>query len=586
MLDPRLYRTGLVAVALAVIVFAFSLQDQPSALTSTLAPSTFNGQNAFATMSSLSGGADGAAVADRVDSTLGGYGYAVRETRARLQTDRGAATVTTVTGTLAGNSPSAIVLVAALPPPRARSATALSGVGVLLELARVLHGESPNHTLIIAFTSDPAGVAPLAAGLPGPVDAVIDLGDLAAGSLHQPLVVPWSHRLVLAPLALRRTVAGALAAQAGLHTVDSGLGGQILHLAFPMTLSGQAPFDDLGLPAVLLSLTGEHASPAAGPLPPVQGAAAQARIAAVGRAVLQATNALDAGPQLAPPSSYLLYAGKVIPFWSVRLLVLALLLPVILTMVDALARVRRRGHAVGPWIAWVLCGSFGFLLAALVIALSRMGGLLSGAPGGPQPGGHPGPPGGAVAALVLAGLALVLGLFVVGPRLARLAGARRLRGLTAGEEPGAAIAVVLVLLLTTLVVWWRSPYAALLLVPALHLWLWLSATDLPLPRFVKLPLVALGVLAPAGAVVYYALAADLSPLGVLWNGFLMIARGQLGSVTVVLWSIAFGCLASVLAVACMPGEERTQEPVAITMRGPVSYAGPGSLGGTKSALRR
>jgi len=47
MLDPRIYRTGFVAVALAAIVLAFSLQDQPGPLGTTLPPDAFNGQNVY-----------------------------------------------------------------------------------------------------------------------------------------------------------------------------------------------------------------------------------------------------------------------------------------------------------------------------------------------------------------------------------------------------------------------------------------------------------------------------------------------------------------------------------------------------------
>jgi hypothetical protein len=47
-----------------------------------------------------------------------------------------------------------------------------------------------------------------------------------------------------------------------------------------------------------------------------------------------------------------------------------------------------------------------------------------------------------------------------------------------------------------------------------------------------------------------------------------------------------GCVVSaggiVVALARLPRPE--QQPV--TVRGPVTYAGPGSLGGTKSAMRR
>ena len=53
MLDPRIYRTWLVAVALAVIVLAFSLGDQQGPQTTTLAPEAFNGGHAYAAMNRL-----------------------------------------------------------------------------------------------------------------------------------------------------------------------------------------------------------------------------------------------------------------------------------------------------------------------------------------------------------------------------------------------------------------------------------------------------------------------------------------------------------------------------------------------------
>ena len=37
-------------------------------------------------------------------------------------------------------------------------------------------------------------------------------------------------------------------------------------------------------------------------------------------------------------------SGKLVPLWAVRLLVLALILPVAATTLDAAARTRRRGH--------------------------------------------------------------------------------------------------------------------------------------------------------------------------------------------------------------------------------------------------
>ena len=53
MLDPRIYRTGLIVVAVAVIVVAFSLGNQANPLNATLVPDAFNGGTAYATMQSL-----------------------------------------------------------------------------------------------------------------------------------------------------------------------------------------------------------------------------------------------------------------------------------------------------------------------------------------------------------------------------------------------------------------------------------------------------------------------------------------------------------------------------------------------------
>ena len=50
MLDPRIYRTGLMAVVVAVVVVAFSLENQQGAVGTTLPPEAFNGQTAYADM--------------------------------------------------------------------------------------------------------------------------------------------------------------------------------------------------------------------------------------------------------------------------------------------------------------------------------------------------------------------------------------------------------------------------------------------------------------------------------------------------------------------------------------------------------
>ena len=134
--------------------------------------------------------------------------------------------------------------------------------------------------------------------------------------------------------------------------------------------------------------------------------------------------------------------------------------------------------------------------------------------------------------------------------------------------------------------WVLNPFAAILLVPAAHVWMWLGSVDIPIPRPLKLIGVLLGAIPPVLAVIYYAATLHLSPIGVLWNGALMIARGQIGTAPALLWSLALGCLAGMLVLVVRAPKREHPAPTAITVRGPRSYAGPGSLGGTESALRR
>jgi hypothetical protein len=67
---------------------------------------------------------------------------------------------------------------------------------------------------------------------------------------------------------------------------------------------------------------------------------------------------------------------------------------------------------------------------------------------------------------------------------------------------------------------------------------------------------------------------------------LLLAGGGAGVVTALEWSVVLGCTFSVVAIAVQAAREPRPEEAPVTIRGPVTYAGPGSLGGTESALRR
>ena len=74
----------------------------------------------------------------------------------------------------------------------------------------------------------------------------------------------------------------------------------------------------------------------------------------------------------------------------------------------------------------------------------------------------------------------------------------------------------------------------------------------------------------------------------VWSAVLFAAGGGLGLPALVAWCLLAGALVCVLSVVRHRGPLARAEPPepGPRIRGPVTYAGPGSLGGTESALRR
>ncbi len=600
MLDPRIYRTGLVVVALAVLVLAFSLEDQPGGLTSTLAPDAFNGQNVYASMARMAndypqrrpGSPGDRDLAVQVGSSFRRYfgAGAVSTDTFTGRTADGPRTLENVVAVRPGMESGTVVLVAHRDARGSPALAGLASTATLIELAHDLAGETLNRTVVLASTSGSqgtAGAVRLASTLTGPIDAVIVLGDLASAHQRQPIVVPWSDGTAVAPPVLRNTLASALYGQASEGAGTTSLAGQFAHLAFPFTVSEQGPFGAHGDPAVLLSVSGERGPAPDSPL------AGQALVNSLGRAVLETISALDSGPSVAAPSAYLLLDGKVVPGWALSLLALALIVPVLLTTIDGLARARRRGHQIWRWVALVLAAAIPFALAALVLVGARAVGLIPIAPPGPLPAGAVPLHSAQIGVLVVAAGVMLGGIGVLGRIAARL-GVRfgvRLRarnGVREGSADwgGAGPALVLVSVAAALAIWLANPFAALLVVPALHLWLPAISSDMRLRLPVRLVLVLAGLLPAALIVVYYSVSLGFDPVGALWAAALLIAGGAVTPLAVLEWSVMIGCALSALAFSAQAAREAHPEPAPITVRGPITYAGPGSLGGTKSALRR
>ncbi|HWD63739.1 MAG TPA: hypothetical protein VG405_01070 [Solirubrobacteraceae bacterium] len=590
MVDSRIYRSGLALVAVAVIVFAFSLTGQPTPAPSNLAPVPLNGAALLANMTSLARefpnrtpGSPGdrglaAAVASQLQGTRG---FTVATATQTLSTARGERPVETVTAMRPGLSGGTIALMAQRDASGGRGLAGLSGTAVLLDLARLIAGQTESHTIMLVSTSasvGAAGAAQLAHSLAGrPVDAVIALGDLGAVHPTQPLIDPWSDAAVVAPPLLRQTISRYVAADTGLPAGNPTLGAQLAHLAFPYSSSEQGPFGAAGQPAVEFSTSGY------GPTPPNQPVSAL-RLQQSEEAILQAVSALDSGPTVPPPSSYLVLSGQLVPGWAVRLLVLALLVPVAVAVVDAVARARRRGHSMLRWLGWVLASSIPFLACLVVLLIVRAGGLLSGTPPGPVAGTIP-LSGGGIALMVVLAVTLIVSFAVLRPRCVQLLAQRqRTRG-RPGTSSGdaAAVSLMVVLCAAVAILWLANPFTALLLVPALHLWLWLAQEGVRTRRWLMVGLGVVGLVPAVLVLGYYVHAFGLTPVGLVWSGILMVLGGALSPLAGLVICLLLGCAVSVLIIVLRSAPAPSQA-TPVTVRGPATYAGPGSLGGTESAL--
>lgn len=587
MLEPRFYRVGLLPVALALIVVAFSLQEPPRSVRTTLAADAFTGSRAMATLDRLAdafpvrrpGSTADDRLADRIASDLAADGFSVRSTEHSGRTIDGTQDLKLVIGERTGTSSDRLVVVAHRDAAAPGSRAELSGTAALLELARVVGApRRTTRTITLVSTSGgsggAAGAMALADELKGqPVGGIIVLGAVAAADLRRPLVVPWSNSVAIAPLQLRRTVESALRTETGLDGGQPRAVSQTGRFAVPGTLGEQGPLVAAGFPAVLLSGSGE-APPAA------DAAVSPERMQGMGRAALRAITALDNGPQLkASTRPDVVIQGKVLPAWAPRLLLGVLLLPPLLALVDAFARARRQRIAVGPWITWTVLGGVPFLVGALLARILGLTGLLTVAPAAPAPIATVPV---SIAGLVAVALAGVLAAFAV--RLPRRRAAVQAGGDPAA--PGAAVGALMVLWAVTFLIWVGNPYSAALLVPALHVWLFALMPEYRPPRVwgvaiaaaLAIPVVALGA--------WVAATFGLDPLQLAWTALLSVAGGLASPLSWVLWCLAAGAVGAGLAIAWRGRAHAGDESVDITMRGPVSYAGPGSLGGVESALRR
>lgn len=601
MLDPRLYRAAFAPILLALVVAAFSLTDRPKPLTTTLAPDAFDvSGKLFERLRGLAvqfpdrrpGGSGDVALARKVEQELrrefcpdagaDGACDAVVVRNVSGRTIDGKADLETVVATRLGQPGPGIMVVAHRDAAGQPAEAALSGTATLLELGRLFAGRRTQRTLTLVSTSGGsgglAGAAEVASNMPGGdprPDAVIVLGDVASANPTRPYVQPWSDGAELAPQQLRRTVEAALKLETGREPGQPGPVTQLARLAFPFALTEQAPFDAAGLSAVAVQASGER-----GPGP--GDAVSATMLRGFGRGVLRTINALDQAPTLSGrPVAEVVVLDKVLPSWVARLLVGVLLLPMLVAAIDGLARVRRRRSAVAVWLRWLAALAFPFLAAGIVARLLGVTGLIDAAPPAAVPAGLIGVDGVAVA---IVALVFVLGVVAVRP-LQRLLAARP-ESIPAVEREGGGPASALTLVITFLAlgVWLVNPFAAGVLVLPAHLWMLASVPEVRLRRVPALALVLVALLPAALVLAVYAHAIGASPGQLPWALLLLVAGGQVGILSLLVLCTAAACAVGAFRLALLPAPGEVPPDPAASIRGPMGYAGPGSLGGTESGF--
>jgi hypothetical protein len=606
-LDVRVYRAAFLPALVALFVAAFSLVDRPGPATSGQSADAFDAGRAFGTATppprnSLRelagafgdrrpGSAGDRALADRIATALGAVDPTSKRplfTVTRQLTPGGArdaGELETVVGVRPGLSSRRVVVVAHRDSPGGPGLAQLSATATLLELARDVRARELTKTLVLVSTTGAstgyAGARAWAESTEADmVDGVIVLGDLAGRKVRRPWVVPWPASEAPLPLALARTLENAARREVGSQPGGPRATAQWIRRAVPVTVSGQGVIGAAGLPAVMLGVSGER-GPASGEQ------VSRGRLGAFGRTALRGVLAVDAtgGDRQVPfdqgPRG-IVTMRNVLPDWAVRLVTGTLLLPALLVGLDAFFRIRRRRVPTGPWFAWLAGPALAVAAAWLWARLLGLTGALDAPPALVAPAVLPLTGGGAVAlgsVVVVGGLAWFALRSVV-----------RRRGLGSGGHPaagGLAAATGLVLGLGVALAWAANPYLAALLLPAAHLWLFAAAPGGRMQGLSAVPAVVIGLLGPLLVLVYYALTLGAGPLDLAWLVLLGAAGGNVSLTTLIVVCAYVAGLAGVLrTVASQRKVSRDAPPERIRTRGPLSYAGPGSLGGTESALRR
>src|ERR687888_392705 len=222
------------------------------------------------------------------------------------------------------------------------------------------------------------------------------------------------------------------------------------------------------------------------------------RLAQIGRSSQELLRALDQGAELVQGTSSYIYLGaRVIRGWAIELVLIAALLPFVITTIDLFARCRRRHLPIAPAFRSYRSRLASWLWVGAVFELFAVTGVWSRGDALPlAPHSHAARHWPMFGLLGLAALA-ALGWVITRARLAP----KRPTGID--DELAGHTAALLALGVVGLLVVATNPYALVLVLPSLHAWLWLPQVQ-SRPAWLRAGVFALGFLGPFVLVVSFA----------------------------------------------------------------------------------
>jgi Peptidase family M28 len=556
MIDFRLYRIAWLPALVAFVTMMFALEGIPAPLEPQLTPAAFDDGRAEANARRIlaladeraPGGEGDAAAADLVLERFeaieaGTTGQQVFE----AEVDGEERELRNVTLSLPGES-DRVVLVTA---PRDSgsgpgAASSAAATAALLELAQVLGATDHNKAFVVvstdASTEGAAGIERFLGSFADRdlIEAAIVLTQPGSGSPTRPYVLRHSTDDRSTSMQLVRTAEETVTVQTTRRHAPPRLFAGLARLAMPVAAGEQGVLISEGVDAVGLSSAGER------PLDPADDQPQDLDpevLAQFGGAALGIVLAIDAWipPIEHGPDAYVEFSGSLVPGWSIAMLALALIAPAAVAAVDGVARAARRRAGTIRSLSWSVALALPLLATLVVLYLLSVAGVVADAPYPFDPARFDFGPDEALVLVLLAVVAIAgyaLGGLTRPPRRARRDALVPALGATA--------------VLGGTATWLANPYLALLLVPAVHVWL-LAGRERPPSR----PLL---VAAGLGAVLPVLLAMRISIEAVgagVWDCVLMVTDGHISAAALVAGCPLAGSLVGLLLLAWRPGTDWT-----------------------------